>query len=84
MDVYFSRGTSDQFDALIARLASDPAFASALAAATTPEDAQRIAAEHGFDVTPGELAAATSNGDLSDAELDGVSGGKFTWGLKPC
>ena len=38
--------SQDQLDALIARLASDAAFASALDAATTPEDAQRIAAEN--------------------------------------
>ena len=63
---------------IIARLASDPAFASALAAATTPQDAQRIAAGHGFDVTPVELAAASSIGDLSDADLEAVSGGKTT------
>ena len=67
--------SQDQLDALVARLASDPAFASALAAATTTEDAQRVAAEHGFDVTPVELAAASSEGELSDAVLDGVAGG---------
>lgn len=70
----------DQLDALIARLASDPVFASALDAATTPEDAQRIAAEYGFDVTTGELAAATSKRDLSDADLEAASGG--TWGTQ--
>ena len=62
-------------DALIARLASDSAFASALAAATTPADAQRIAAEHGFDVTPGELAEASAERELSDADLEGAAGG---------
>ena len=65
----------DQIDALIARLASDPAFAASLTAATTPEDAQRIAAEHGFDVSPSELASATSDGELSDADLAEVAGG---------
>ncbi len=67
--------SQDQLDALIARLASDAAFVSALDAAATPEDAQRIAAEHGFDVTPSELADASSVGDLSDADLAAVSGG---------
>ncbi|MCX6433148.1 MAG: Nif11-like leader peptide family RiPP precursor [Actinobacteria bacterium] len=67
--------SQDQLDALVARLASDPTFASALSAATTAEDAQRIAAEHGFDVTAGELATATSNGTLSDADLGAVVGG---------
>ena len=67
--------SQEQLEALIARLASDPAFASALAAATTPEDAQQVAAEHGFDVTPGELVAATSGGELSDMDLEAVAGG---------
>ena len=67
--------TQDQLDALIAQLASDPTFAASLAAATTVEDAQQIAAKHGFDVTSAELTSATSNGNLSDADLEAVSGG---------
>ena len=51
--------SQDQIDALVARLATDPAFASALGAARTATDAQLIAAEHGFDVTAGELAAVS-------------------------
>lgn len=77
--------SQDQLDALIARLASDPAFAAALGAATTPEDAQRIAAEHGFDVTPSELDAASSESELSDAVLEGVTGGdaRTAWSPNP-
>ena len=41
----------------------------------TPEDAQRVAAEHGFEVTTAELAAGTSSGELSDADLEPVVGG---------
>ena len=67
--------SQDQLDALFARLASDPAFAAALAAATTAEDAQRIAAEHGFDVGADELAAAALNRELSDDDLEPVAGG---------
>ena len=67
--------SQDQLDALIARIASDPAFAAALAAATSAEEAQGIAAEQGFDVTASEFAAATSNGALSDADLEAVAGG---------
>ena len=67
--------SQDQLDALITRLASDPTFAASLAAATTVEDAQQIASKHGFDVTPTELTAATSNGNLTDADLEAVSGG---------
>ena len=69
--------SQDQLDALIARLASDPTFASALSAATTAEDAQRVASEHGFDVTPAELTALASNGELSDADLESVAGGNL-------
>ena len=67
--------SQDQLDALTARLASDPAFAASLTAAATAEDAQRIVAENGFDVTLVELAAAAMEGELSDAELAQVSGG---------
>ncbi len=67
--------SQDHLEALIARLASDSAFAAALAAATTVEDAQRVAAEHGFDVSPSELAAASSDGELSDEDLGTVAGG---------
>jgi predicted ribosomally synthesized peptide with nif11-like leader len=78
--------SQDQLDALTARLASDPAFAAALAAPTTAEDAQRIAAERGFDVTTGEVAAALVS-SLSNAELEVVSGGRtyaHTGGPAPC
>ena len=67
--------SQDQLDALLTRLASDPAFAASLATATTVEDAQQIAAKRGFDVTSAELTSATSNGNLSDADLEAVSGG---------
>ncbi len=67
--------SQDQIDALVARLASDPAFAAALGAAANADDAQRIAAKHGFDLTTGELAAASIQRNLSDADLEAVSGG---------
>ena len=69
--------SQDQLDALLTRLASDPTFAASLAAATKVEDAQQIAAKHGFDVTSAELTAATSNGNLTDADLEAVAGGLF-------
>ncbi|MCX6433510.1 MAG: Nif11-like leader peptide family RiPP precursor [Actinobacteria bacterium] len=75
--------SQDQIDALIARLTSDSAFSASLTAAPPPEDAQRIAAEHGFDVTPEQLAAATTNRDLSDDDLEGVSGGIPPADLEP-
>ena len=74
----------DQLDALIARLASDPTFAASLAAATTVEDAQQIAAKHGFDVTSAELTAAKSDGNLTDADLEAVAGGGLFDTKKNC
>lgn len=67
--------SQDQLDALVARLASDPVFAASLTAASTPEAAQLMAAEHGFDVTTGELAAASIESELADADLEAVTGG---------
>lgn len=65
----------DHLDALVARLATDPAFAAALGAAANADDAQRIAAEYGFDLTTSELTAASIQSNLSDADLEAVSGG---------
>lgn len=82
--------SQDQIDALIARLASDSGFSESLAAAPTPQDAQQIAADHGFDVTLDELAGASSEGELADADLEAVSGGRVSdqclpvYTAKPC
>ena len=76
--------SQDQLDALLTRLASDPTFAASLAAATTVEDAQQIAAKHGFDVTSAELTAATSSDTLSDADLEAVAGGGLFDTKKHC
>ena len=67
--------SQDQLDALLTRLASDPSFAASLASATTVEDAQQIAAKHGFDVTSAEMPSGASDGNLTDADLEAVSGG---------
>ena len=76
--------SQDQLDALIAQLTSDPTFAASLAAATTVEDAQQIASKHGFDVTPTELTALASNGNLTDADLEAVAGGGLFDTKKNC
>ena len=76
--------SQDQLDALITRLASDPTFAASLATATTVEDAQQIAAKHGFYVTSTELTAATSNGNLTDADLEAAAGGGLFDTKKNC
>ena len=76
--------SQDQLDALITRLASDPTFAASLAAATTVEDAQQIAAKHGFDVTSAELTSVASDGNLTDADLEAVAGGGLFDTKKHC
>ena len=65
-----------QIDALVARLSSDPQFARSLAQAASEADAVRVAAEHGIEVTAGEIADATSDRELDDAELEAISGGR--------
>ena len=66
--------SQDQIDALVARYNADAEFAAAMDAATA-DDAARIAADYGFDVSAAELAAASDKLVLTDAELEGVTGG---------
>jgi predicted ribosomally synthesized peptide with nif11-like leader len=83
VDVITSR-VDDHNRTLIAQLASDPAFAASLAAATTVEDAQQIASKHGFDVTSAELTSVASDGNLTDADLEAVAGGGLFDTKKHC
>ena len=57
----------EQAAALKEKLASDPAFAAELNAATSREEAVRIANAHGFKVSVST--------ELTEAELDSVAGG---------
>ena len=43
--------------------------------AAAADDAARIAADYGFDVSAAELAAAADELNLTDAELEGIAGG---------
>lgn len=69
---------TEQMNALLAAIASDPEVAGRFAAAASAEDAASVAADVGFEVSPGELrdmAAQLKSGELSDAELTEIAGG---------
>ena len=63
----------EQRQALARLLADDEAFKTALASATSIEDAVRIAREHGVDATVDDFTVHSH--DLSDADLEAASGG---------
>lgn len=65
--------TQDRLEALRAASADNEQLRSALAEAATDEDLVRIAREHGVTLTIEDLQPSTR--DLSDAELEGVTGG---------
>jgi len=67
--------SQDQIDAIIARLDSDADFAEAMTSAASAEDAMAVAAAHGFTLSADDLTVAMLDRELSDAELEGVSGG---------
>lgn len=61
---------------LLAAARSNPAFMAELRSAASPEEFVRIADRYGFRLAGSELAASGSaESQLSDEELDGVSGG---------
>ena len=64
-----------QNDAIIARLNSDPEFRRALTSATDGHEAVTIAAAHGFTISTDDFIVALPDGELSDMELESVSGG---------
>ncbi len=67
--------------ALLAKVQSDESLKAALGAATTTEEALKVANDAGFDVSLAELAPVEK--DLSDEELEGAAGGIMSaqlWG----
>lgn len=60
--------------ALARLLAEDEEFKAAMVGTATVEDAIRLAAEHGIDVTAEALTMREST-ELSEAELDVAAGG---------
>lgn len=67
------RMTNEQLEALRAASANDEQLRSALAAAATDDDIVVIANQHGITLTVADLQPQER--DLSDAELEGASGG---------
>ena len=56
-------------------LRNDPELAKRLGAAKGPEEFDRLATAAGFPVSSKEFFGNSSNQELTDAELEGVSGG---------
>lgn len=70
--------SEEHLQALLHAASTNPEVATRFAGAVTAEDAAQIAADLGFDVTAQEIDRAGehfSDGELSEAELAGVSGG---------
>ena len=67
--------SQEQLDALHAATVENDELRSDLAAATTSQDFVRIANGHGFDIVVEDLPPAEDDEDVSDAELEGASGG---------
>lgn len=67
--------SQETLDALRAATADNEELRAALAAATTHEDFVRIANDHGFALVLADLTVADDEEELSDAELEGASGG---------
>lgn len=71
----------DALSRLISALDTDAALRAKIQMARTPAEAAKIAAESGFPVTVDEImrlaepAKASSEAEMSDAELAGASGG---------
>ncbi len=61
--------------AYVERLKTDKEFAAAAGAVKTEEQASAFIAEHGFDFTSAEFAAAVPR-ELSTSELAGAVGGQ--------
>jgi len=62
------------------RVTSDQRFRARLEAAATPEEKRRIVAEAGYDVSGDDLSTIRNlagMSELSDEELEGVSGGEL-------
>lgn len=67
--------SQEQLNALRTATADDDQLRSELAAALAPEEFVRIANGHGFEIAVEDLPLADEGEELSDAELEGASGG---------
>lgn len=76
--------SEDQLKDLLAAIKSDPSLKERLQQATDLDAASVIAQEAGFRVSKEEWLQHQSTMSLSDAELESVSGGDNSAGLKCC
>ena len=67
--------TDDMIAKFKTALRNDSKLAKRLSAAKGPEEFDRLAAAAGFSVSAKEFFGSVPNGELTDAELEGVSGG---------
>ena len=71
--------SQEQLSAFFEKLEGDSSLLEKLKAAASPEDAIAIAKESGFEITADDMMKMTSESEeLSDKELESVSGGGFT------
>lgn len=81
--------SEDQLKALLDKIKSDPAFREQLRGARDLDSLMENARQAGFDIAKEDLVKYQSEGnpaDLSDSELESVSGGMLTpdsWALEP-
>ena len=69
----------DQLKAFLGKVKGDSNLQEKLKAAKSPEDVVGIAKEHGHEFTADKIDLIQPQ-DLSDAELEGVSGGTYNRG----
>lgn len=67
--------SKEHLEALLAKYREDAEFAAKIDAAVSSEAVIAVAAEYGLDVDAADLATASSELHLSDAELENVAGG---------
>ena len=67
--------SKEHLEALLAKYREDAEFAAQIDAAVSSEAVIAVAAEYGLDVDAADLATASSELHLSDAELENVAGG---------
>ena len=72
----------DQLKAFLGKVKGDSNLQEKLKAAKSPEDVVGIAKEHGHEFTADKIDLIQPQ-DLSEAELEGVSGGTYTDPLDP-
>ena len=76
--------SEEQLKAFLEKVKADSRLQEKLKSAKSPEDVVGIAKEHGHEFTADKINLLQPQ-DLSDAELEGVSGGTYGVGtITPC